>query len=782
MSSKDTPKTNKKATKTDKPLPKKRATNKALVVSSGEEKKVLVRPPANKAKMLPLAGVLEERAHNVSAHKLKSKAEATTVAEKVIVNKAAKKTIKTGTSLEAFSKKVSALAKSTKGVQKLENNSKNTSKENKISFASLDSKAKSSVKNQDKNILEKNKKQPVKKDVKANVTAPKAKTSLVVEKAVKEKKTTKSTKGKQEEQTVGRKLQPAAKAEQAPKKESLAKKSKPVRSLETISEPLHQAENNQAAPIEIEKKQPVLKAREKFTPIKQTNFNLPYDAGDVDEELFPEEDVRSHFQDSETRERVAKLGIASFSKAQARALASIEAGYPTAVFAKKSLELFSVLIMNRLRSDELKQNCFALVCEAQEEKAQLVSLLKNLLGGTVEVHSFSSQKDQTPSSSPLNGLVILSSQEAFNENALRNLKPKSIFLFCIDTKKHFQGVLGTLKALAKVVLFDEDNSALKKDLIWRFFPSNTRLYDTVFSVASPIKLSNYILTSKQKFQCLLGVLSEEPPSLTVVYANSKTVAQWIAHKLSQNDKAVELCLDTLYPERKELLRKLCQEKKVEVIVTVDHVESCFPFSNLGRVVNFDLPDEPLYFLKRCQDLSSYAGSDAKIVSFVCDEFGQNFQFIQKDLGIPLVLKEPEESLLAVLDKSTTPIREDGTVKFVKTALSSFEPPRPQQPQEQQSRPIHRIEPAPSHPSSNKYPIHDVNKKQHDRRPERDQRQGQAHPAHHKPRHPQQTHQDKFNRSQQHQPATPVEKQGVFGKVMASVGKFFKKIFSPKEKS
>lgn len=176
------------------------------------------------------------------------------------------------------------------------------------------------------------------------------------------------------------------------------------------------------------------------------------------------------------------------------------------------------------------------------------------------------------------------------------------------------------------------------------------------------KQFGHALTVTQKFQVLLGHLKHHKPQCAVVYANTSTVAEWIAFKLHGNGVKVELLSSQLYANKRKKLIQSSHSKEVNVIVTTDHHGKNFGIEDLNCIYHFDIPDSFEKFIVR---LNRIEGSRFPIsVLFVCEDYGFNMDRIEKGLGFKIHMTEPDKNYFTLKDVSEYPLEPSGRVKKI----------------------------------------------------------------------------------------------------------------------
>lgn len=255
----------------------------------------------------------------------------------------------------------------------------------------------------------------------------------------------------------------------------------------------------------------------------------------------------------------------------------------------------------------------------------------------------------------------------------KSLKLKQIGLcFCYDsqafaTDESLQDLEKVMTELPsertqKIILATE-NVPQVRELAFKFLeePEYVTTLPSQVKERSPKQFA-HSLQAVQKFQVLLGHLKTHKPNCATIFANTKTVAEWIAYKLHGNGIKVELVTSHLSPAKRANLAKAVHSGDINVIVTTDILSHNLGIKELNCIYNFDLPNSPLQFMNR---LARIEGSKNPIaVSFICEDYGFNVKAIESALGFKLHIATPDRNYFNLKDTSDYPLEASGKVKRI----------------------------------------------------------------------------------------------------------------------
>lgn len=133
--------------------------------------------------------------------------------------------------------------------------------------------------------------------------------------------------------------------------------------------------------------------------------------------------------------------------------------------------------------------------------------------------------------------------------------------------------------------------------------------------------------STQKLQVLMGLLTEHDPKCSIIFTNTKLVAEWLQYKLTRNGIEAELITGDL-PQRKRInLINRIKAGEIKALIATDVASRGLHISDITHVYNFDLPNEASNYVHRI-GRTARAGATGKAFSLVCEDYGHNLQAIR----------------------------------------------------------------------------------------------------------------------------------------------------------
>jgi ATP-dependent RNA helicase RhlB len=194
-------------------------------------------------------------------------------------------------------------------------------------------------------------------------------------------------------------------------------------------------------------------------------------------------------------------------------------------------------------------------------------------------------------------------------------------------------------------------SVKAKNLAWDLAdnPSELIIEGEVAKAQSVLKETwNVPVESKLKF--LLGLLAREKPARLCVFCNIKDTASEVARRLAANGIRTDSIIGSLLAERKfALVEKFRAGDCTCLVLTDEGAEGLSP-GVFPLIVNYDIPLEPEFFVKRLEMLDR-SDPGAKVVSLACDRYIYGLPAVEQYIDAKLDALPADESMLSAIDKS-----------------------------------------------------------------------------------------------------------------------------------
>ena len=159
----------------------------------------------------------------------------------------------------------------------------------------------------------------------------------------------------------------------------------------------------------------------------------------------------------------------------------------------------------------------------------------------------------------------------------------------------------------------------------------------------------YFPATNEKVALLVGLLRKIDPHRTMVFVNTKRVAEDVVAMLNGNGyKSEVLSGDVPQNKRLRLLREFTAGE-LPVLVTTDVASRGLHIPDVSHVVNYDLPQDAEDYVHRI-GRTARAGAFGDAISFACEEYSFSLPDIEKYIGHSI----PREALSSELMPELAP--------------------------------------------------------------------------------------------------------------------------------
>ena len=171
----------------------------------------------------------------------------------------------------------------------------------------------------------------------------------------------------------------------------------------------------------------------------------------------------------------------------------------------------------------------------------------------------------------------------------------------------------------------------------------------------------YAVPAEQKFPLLLGHLRQRNPKFAVVFANTRTVAEWLTYKLIQNGIKSDVLTLVPFRSRQQSLFSKIATGEINVLVATDAAVENLHFEGLADAINFDVPELAPNYLERLSCLSREAKNPVAL-TLLCEDYGYHMKDIVELIGFMPATKNAPAEWAQIADKSDMPFDAKGRVK------------------------------------------------------------------------------------------------------------------------
>ncbi len=178
--------------------------------------------------------------------------------------------------------------------------------------------------------------------------------------------------------------------------------------------------------------------------------------------------------------------------------------------------------------------------------------------------------------------------------------------------------------------------------------------DTV--TADRVSQVGYMVANEEKIPLLIGLLRHMDANRTIVFVNTKMVADKVWGFLEGNGfKTAILSGDVPQKKRLSLLKKF-QEGELSVLVATDVAARGLHINDVSHVINFDLPEDVEDYVHRI-GRTARAGASGDAISFVCETYAFSLPDIETYIEQKIPIQSVSSDLLAEIDPASRIRRE-----------------------------------------------------------------------------------------------------------------------------
>ncbi len=155
----------------------------------------------------------------------------------------------------------------------------------------------------------------------------------------------------------------------------------------------------------------------------------------------------------------------------------------------------------------------------------------------------------------------------------------------------------------------------------------------------------YHVANDEKIPLLLGLLKRIDPKRTIVFVNTKRVAEKVWGYLEGNQYHASVLSGDVPQLKRQTLFKEFSEGRLPILVATDLAARGLHIPDVSHIINFDLPRNAEDYVHRI-GRTARAGASGDAVSFACEEFVYSLTDIQDFLGYKIQIHKVEQGMLA----------------------------------------------------------------------------------------------------------------------------------------
>jgi ATP-dependent RNA helicase RhlB len=153
----------------------------------------------------------------------------------------------------------------------------------------------------------------------------------------------------------------------------------------------------------------------------------------------------------------------------------------------------------------------------------------------------------------------------------------------------------------------------------------------------------YYPANDEKIPLLLGLFKREQPARSIIFVNTKRVADNVYAWLEGNGYPSALLSGDIPQKKRQALLKKFQDGEFNVLVATDVAARGLHIPEVSHVFNFDLPQMAEDYVHRI-GRTARAGASGHAITFACEDFAHSLPEIEEYIGHSI----PSESVSADL--------------------------------------------------------------------------------------------------------------------------------------
>lgn len=162
--------------------------------------------------------------------------------------------------------------------------------------------------------------------------------------------------------------------------------------------------------------------------------------------------------------------------------------------------------------------------------------------------------------------------------------------------------------------------------------------------AKGVRQSLYQPASDEKVPLLLGLLDAMKPPRSIIFVNTKRVAEKIESYLLGNDIACGTLSGDVRQSKRQRILEDFTAGKLPVLIATDVAARGLHIDDVSHVFNYDLPQQAEDYVHRI-GRTARAGTDGVAVSFACENYSFSLPEIQDYIGQSIPLEMITDELL-----------------------------------------------------------------------------------------------------------------------------------------
>lgn len=164
--------------------------------------------------------------------------------------------------------------------------------------------------------------------------------------------------------------------------------------------------------------------------------------------------------------------------------------------------------------------------------------------------------------------------------------------------------------------------------------------------AEKVTQSVYHPASDEKIPLLIGLMRKQQPTRSIVFVNTKRVAERVHASLVGNDINAEVLSGDVRQNKRQRLIKDLSDGTLNTLIATDVAARGLHIEGVSHVFNYDLPQNAEDYVHRI-GRTARAGASGEAISFACEEYVFSLPEIEELLGQEIPSCQVTDDLLPV---------------------------------------------------------------------------------------------------------------------------------------
>jgi ATP-dependent RNA helicase RhlB len=157
----------------------------------------------------------------------------------------------------------------------------------------------------------------------------------------------------------------------------------------------------------------------------------------------------------------------------------------------------------------------------------------------------------------------------------------------------------------------------------------------------------YHPSNQEKMPLLVGLLKREETGRTLVFVNTKWIAEKIYNTLIANDFKAGIISGDVPQKKRERLLQAFKDDEIDILVATDVAARGLHIPEVSHVFNYDLPQDAEDYVHRI-GRTARAGASGDAISFACEDTAYYLVDIEEYIGMSVPAGMIEPDMLAEL--------------------------------------------------------------------------------------------------------------------------------------